>query len=748
MRRWLILLPVFVILLSLWLGFNASKLTFNYDIRRFFPEGNPEIEYYQAHREKFTTDNDFTLIALFPDKGVHVLDAAFLQRVDSLEKELNQLSHVRSTLSLLSARRYIMGPSGPFPIPWVHPYDSNKMYRDTARVAASSFMSGNLVASDQSSLVIILFSTEELSKKKCDTLFANINNTLTKHQFLDAKLAGRIPGQIYYLEVLIKEFALYTTTSFMLVLLILVFLFRNVWGVMLPVIVISLSALWTLGIAALLNKPIDPFTSLLPMILFVVGTSDIIHIFSRYLEELRKGTPKTSALKISVREIGIATLLTSTTTAIGFLTLYSNPIEPVKTFGLISAVGVGVAYILTILFFPLILYFAPVPKRALIGVQNLWWNQKLEILSNYVSNNYRTILLGFGIVILLSLLSISQVKINNYLLDDLSPNDPLKKTFSFFDQNYGGVRPIEFGVHSLAKPLDSFEALSELQMLEDYLKKQFDLSSIQSPAEPYKMLNMTMTAGEERNYKVPRLEADYIATKRWADRFYKSGKFASFITEDRRSGRIAARMHDPGSSVLYNKYDSLQAFINRTDFKYISIRPTGTAFLIDESNKHVSKNLMYGLIIAMMAIAGIAGWMFRSLIMIVISIVVNVIPLIFAAGIMGLVGADLKVATAIIFTIAFGIAVDDTIHFLSRLRVEQQHLPYREAVLKTLRTTGKAIILTSIVLVSGFAVLVMSAFASTFYIGLLISLSLIMAVLADILLLPVLLLWWYRPKNQ
>jgi predicted RND superfamily exporter protein len=735
------LLLIAVAILTAVFGWQASFLKFNYDIKRFFPTGNSAISYYLEHSERFATDNDFTLIALYPENGQEIFDPEFLSKVDTLESKLQALKFSKSTLSLTSLNRFVMGPSGPYPIRVLHPENTELLARDAARLKESKLYSGTLMAKDYSSLLLVLNSSENLSKSRCDTLLGEIEQTLAASGISKYKQAGRIPAQSYYLERLIEEFAMYTSLAFVLVLMILFALFRNVWGVVLPVIVISLAAVWTLGFAGVIQRPIDPFTSLLPMILFVVGTSDIIHIFARYIEELRKGTEKKSALKISMKEIGMATVLTSLTTAIGFLSLLTNPIEPIQSFGILAAAGVCFALLLTLVFFPIILWYAPVPSRALKPASDVGWNIALGRISDFVAKRNKLILWMSVPIVAASVFFCSQIRVNNLLLDDLSPRDALKQTFQYFDENYGGVRPIEFGIHlKEGANFTDYEILKETDAVTSYIQQRFGALNLQSPAEPYKILNMAFNGGQEQHYKFPDNEEDFQRLSPHAQRLIKTQKFKHVISEDRKYGRIYGRMNDIGSAALFPKYDSLEHFLQSRSLKSIEFKITGTAFLIDESNKNISGNLISGLLIAMAIVALIAGFIFRNIAVVAIAIFVNLLPLAIVGGIMGIVGIDLKVSTAIIFTIAFGIAVDDTIHFLTRLKKELMYMPYDEAIFKTIRTTGKAIVLTSIVLISGFAVLVFSSFASTFYIGLLISLTLVLAVVCDLFLLPALLL--------
>ena len=355
-------------------------------------------------------------------------------------------------------------------------------------------------------------------------------------------------------------------------------------------------------------------------------------------------------------------------------------------------------------------------------------------------------------LIIISIAGIREIYINTYLIEDLPADDPLKEDFTFFDKNFGGSRPFEMTVESLTENKDVFspEVVKEVSKVEHYLDSTYGTGPVISPATLIRSLNQAINGGDPDAYALPSNERDGRRVERYLKRFLAGNEQASaFVTDDRMLGRISSRIEDEGSAITLGKTERLRSFIrDQTDTSLVKFTVTGTSNLIDKNNEYLARNMFIGLGIAFGVVALIAGLLFRSLRMILITLIPNIIPLMLVAAIMGFFGITLKLSTSIVFTIAFGIAVDDTIHFISKLRLELgKGKSLILALKRTYLSTGKAIIVTSIILSGGFLILLLSSFGGTFYTGLLISLTLIFALIIDLTLLPVLILLFFNRSS-
>lgn len=718
-------------------------IQFDYRYEQFFPKGNEDLTFFETYRQKFESDNDFLNIGLYNSEGLFKKD--FLLRLDSLTKELENLPSVTNVKSITNLTYPKMTLEGVIEKPFIRLEKSN-WKKDSANLFQHQELLNTMVSADFPATSIFIKTEGYLPRKKSDPLIASIKELERKYDFEEFHLAGRIVAQSHYMYKLGLEMAVFMSISILLLIVFLWVTFRTWWGVVIPLIVVLLSILWTVAFMNLSGKAFDLLTVLMPTIIFVVGMSDVIHILSKYLEELRKGVPKYDALKKSFKEVGIATFLTSFTTAVGFYALLVATIEPIQDFGWFTGAGVFISYLLAFSLFPAVLLNVKIPKIAVKSPKENGWDRFL-LKSLIQLFRHRKKVLAFNIVlIILSIFFASRVKIENYLLEDLSNDDPVKQDVQFFEDKLSGIRPVEIAIElDDQKYLWSSETINELNLLDVYLREQYKLSSLLSPISVVKAVNQALRGGKARYYRFPKseiqLEKVLSFIKANLNKKDIQGQLKLIVSTGgtiRFSGKIA----DLGASVIRSKNEDLDSFLSESEFQTVSdLRVTGTADLIDKNNVYLSQNMVIGLSIAFFIIGIIVTIIFRSVSMLFIAWIVNLLPLIVIAAVMGVLSIDLRVSTSLIFSIAFGIAVDDTIHFLTRYKMELgKGRSNLYAIKRSFISTGKAIIMTSIMLCAGFITLIGSNFMSTYYIGLLVSITLFVAVIIDMTLLPILLM--------
>ncbi len=503
-----------------------------------------------------------------------------------------------------------------------------------------------------------------------------------------------------------------------------------------------------MGIMGMTGTSIDIMTMLLPTIMFVVGMSDSVHILTQYVTEIAEGKPKTQAIVTTVKDVGLATFITAITTSIGFLTLLTADIGPIRNFGVYTGVAVMVAYVLSMTMLPAMMLLMPLPPRTAPRREALTWPFLLRRLLLFVFRNRSRLLISSVGVVVGAIYCISLIRIDATLLDDLADDDPVKLDFQYFETNFAGVRPFELYLKAAPnQTLYRLPVLREIEEIEHYLGDQYGLKFIVSPVTVVKTVNKAVNGGSEAAYKLPDTEAQWRKLQSKLKLFRKRPELNSLVTADLTEGRLSGKIGDIGSAKATQLNNQLREFMQQqTDPALLQTHITGSSVLIDKNNDTLTRDLMEGLLLDILFIGAIVGIMFRSFKMIIITLLPNILPILLIGAFMGLVGINLKVSTSIIFTIALGIAIDDTIHFISKLKLELltgKSLYY--AVKRTYVTTGKAVIITSCILMAGFSTLIFSNFESTFYVGLLISLTLLFAVLSDLLLLPILVVYFYKP---
>jgi len=633
---------------------------------------------------------------------------------------------------------------GVFSIPWLRLDSDSTLQSDSARIWRDPRIREAFFTSDGEALLVLMQTAPGLSKEASDALMEAVEYEVANSGLAEVRMGGRIHGQYWYIQKMQRELVLFFSLSIGLLAIFLAVGFRTLWGVLVPISVVGLTVLWQVGMITLLGKPLSILTMLLPTILFVVGMSDVVHLLERYIEALRNGHSKPRALAISYHEVGLATFLTSLTTAIGFATLMTSGILPIREFGSYTGAGVFLAFILAFTMLPAVLLLVRTPVHAEKSERSGTWYPVLHGLLRKVLRHRRGIPWAFALLAVVSLFFITNLKVDNQLLEDWPEDDPQKQEYYWFEEHLGGVRPFEIEIRvkdSLASVWD-LPMLQAMDTVQQHLESVYGVKAILSPVTVVKSLNKAFNGGADEYYDLPEDPRETRRMVKRAEMLVGTDGLRMLASPDGRFARMSGRMVDEGGYIHAQRNATLDAFVQAsTPTDRIDFHQTGMAYLVDRSNAKLSSQLIGGLTVAFALIALIMARVFRSWRMTLIALVPNVIPLLVVGGFMGLVGIDIKVSTAIIFTIAFGIAVDDTIHMLGKLRIELlkgKSLPY--AMKRSVLSAGKALLITSIMLLSGFISLVFSGFASVFYMGLLVSLTLLMALVADLILLPVLVL--------
>lgn len=729
---------------------QLQSTRFDYDFEKFFPIDDPETAFFFEHRTKFESDNDFLLIAIERKDGIFNLP--FLQKVDRYVEELSQLDMVTSVTSITRQPQVFLLPTGTAVTKPYIQLDTNQLKKDSIAIYNSKELINTLVSDDAKSLCLFIKHEEYISKKKSDKLIKSIYKTTEKFDFDKHFIAGRTVGQNFYIEKMNYEMLLYVGLSAVLIVLFLFIAFRSAWGILIPQVILLGTLVWIVGLMGLFNQPINIILTTLPSVMFVVAMSDVIHLVSRYLDALRVEADKLNAIIVAIREVGMSTFLTSLTTAIGFFSLYFVNVEPIRVYGIVLGVGVLIAFFLTIVTLPVLFYLFPGPKYIIKKKEAHFWAKYLQKWFIVVLKRRKAVLIAAFVVIIISVIGLFKIEANNYLMDDMRADEPMKQDFNYLDEHYGGIRPLEMAV-ILKDSTKSFwdkDVLFELDKVENFLENEYGAEVKQSLSQTVKVMNRSSHAGLPDYYEVPTSQRTINSFKKKL-KFVEQGKlYHSLIDSNEVVTRISGGIGDVGNTIMKKKNKALNTFLDQLESKdYLEFKLTGTSHLLDKNMSYLASSLVKGLLVSIGIVALIMGIIYRSFSMLVISIIPNMIPLIIVAGIMGYFGITLKTSTAIIFTIAFGIAVDDTIHFLGKFKHELMKGKSKMYALKrSYLTTGKAMIITSLILCSGFLLLMISTFLGTFYMGMLLSLTLFFALLLDLTLLPVLLLLFYHPKKK
>ena len=737
LRKFIIGLTFLVVILS---GFFATQVNFVFDLERFFPQGDEDLAFFYEFREEFEDDDNFLLIA-FTDTS-SIFNTKLLTQVDNFTKASAQFDYVRQTNSITNFKYFVKLQFGGFspPFPALNLNDPSRMASDSIRVMKDERIVGNLIAKDSKSTVVILKTDNALNPDQSSALMTDVLAALSDIPPTDYRILGRAYLQTQLVKQQTKEFIFSTLISAMLVSLVFWIILKKQLGVFIAVVSMLFCLVIFVGIIGLLGIELDLLSSLFPIIMIIVGVSDVVHLTNKYIDEYERLGDKQAAIIKSVKEIGLATFLTSITTAIGFLTLMTSRIYPVKSFGMTAALGVIVAFLVVITFTTSLLAIFPPEQIAARQKANAAWKKQLFRLYTYTKHKGKAISIGALVYFVICLIGMSLITTDLRIYDTLPKGLKVTNDFRFFESEYAGFRPFELAV-LVNDPfkVNDWEVLQEINNIERYIQQKEEIDGLSSITAIYKTMNRAFNADRSAYYTFPESKSDYLQMQRYIDKV-PSNQLSVLVNENNTKARISAKVKDVGSNRIAAITKDIQDFVNQeVNSEILSTRITGTGVIFDKNNEYIRESLIGGLAIAFAAISLIMALLFRDWKMVIVSLIPNIFPLLFGAALMGFFQIALDAPTAIIFTIAFGIAVDDTIHFLSKYKLERMSgKTMEESLQATFIETGKAIIITSIVLFFGFLILLFSKTPGIVFIGLLVAGTLFSAVIADLLLIPLL----------
>jgi predicted RND superfamily exporter protein len=735
-RKWIISGAVLIALLG---GFFLTKLSFIFDFEQFFPEGDPDLAFFRDFIEEFESDDNFLLLAI--ENEPSVFDSSFLESFHQLSLAMREVPHVEKVQSLTMMDYPIKTPFGISAIPIIHRKTPSRYDSDRRKVLNDKRFAGNMISEDATSMTIAIKTIEQIGLEDSHALIGGIYDKLEEAGIEDYHMLGRAYFTSEIVKIQGRELILVFFAAGILVIFILIVLFKRPIGVAVALASIGLALLYFMEVLGMMGAKLNAMSAFYPVLMLIVGTSDVIHIMSKYVDELKKGREKRDAMITTIRQIGMATLLTSATTAVGFASLMTSKVALIREFGMHSAIGVVIAYITTIIFTTSLLSMFTVEQiiKEDPSGQNVW-DRLLGKSWPWVMKNQRSISLVTLVSVLLCLYGITLIDTNYTISGNLPKGAKVTEDFLYFEDQFSGFRPLEFAIFAQDDyEADDYEVVKEVSRLEDHLYTYPDIKSIVSQATLYKSLEQMSNSNRQDAFTFPSSKAKYKRYKRMLDRFPMEDNMV-MISKDRKKTRISSRIGDIGAERIKEQGVEIDAWVEANiDPDIIKVKRTGTGLIVDKNSLYVRDSLLYGLGLALIIVSVLMGFLFKDLKMLFISLVPNIIPILFAAALLGYMGIDLEAGISIVFAIVFGIAVDDTIHFLSKYKLSRNAgMSVDDALAITFKETGKAIIFTTIILFFGFMIMLFSSHPPSQSIGLMISITLITALLYDLTILPVL----------
>lgn len=738
-RKYIIAIFIFLIPLCLY---QVYHLKFSFDFEQFFPEGDPDLEFFQDFIKEFETDDNFLLVAV--ENNPTVFEQDFLEKFHEFTLEVRDLPHVTRVQSLTTMDYPIKTPFGINSVPIIHVDQPSKYDADKARILDDKRFKNNFIDEEAKALTVSARTIDAINLQQSKEMMEAYESLIEKYDFEEVHVLGRAYFQDELVEMQKNEIVVSTIISGILIIFILMFIFRKPIGVWIALSSIGLGLLYFLGIIGILGRELNVMAALYPVLMLIVGTSDVIHIMSKYVDELKKGLPKREAMIITIKEIGLATLFTSITTAIGFATLITSNVRPIREFGLNAAMGVIVAYVTVIFFTTCMLTLFTREQIIKESKGTDFWKKLMQTWYGKTLTNGKLIAGISAVIVALCFYGMSLISMNYTVESNLPITAKITEDFLYFEEKFSGFRPIEFAITVKEESLtaDSYEVLKEVSKIEDKLLENENFRSIIGLTTIYKSLERMNKGNRADAYAFPSTERSFNKSKKLISRMGGS-ETAAMVSKDKRKTRISTRIADIGAESIKSEGEQIDQWINENvDTSLISVKRTGTGLLIDKNAVYIRDNLLSGLAIALVLVSLLMALLFRNMRMLFVALVPNFIPVLFAAGLLGFLGIQLEAGVSIVFAVVFGIAVDDTIHFLSKYKLARdKNNSVEESIKITFEETGKAITFTTIILFFGFMVMFFSNHPPSVTVGMLISVTLVGALICDLFLLPVLMRW-------
>lgn len=700
-------------------------------------------KFFQIWKRQFGTD-DFIIIAI---KSPQIFTKRGLEFIKDISDKIDNFEYVRRVISLTNVND-IMGKARYFIVDKflkLIPRSKDELNNLKKRALNNPLYVKRLISKDGTTIAVLveLKSIEGNKYYKKETI-EKIKRLLNKVSFKDLEfyLSGPVVRDYYFAYYMQKDLRTFLPLVLLLMTVILVFVFRNFIGVVLPLITVLLSLLGTMVALYLYGSSINNVTTILPPLIIALAVADSIHILTEYFQKNNKNNnTQKQIVKKTFLELAKPCFLTSFTTAVGFSSLAVSHIPAVRDFGIVAGIGIIIAFILSFSFLPAILVIFPPGKKR--GKEySIITEQLLEKISGSYVKYSNGILIFTAISIFVSIWGITRLKIGTNLLEYFKKKSYIYRATTFIEDNLSGIHFLNISIKGNRKDIfKEPKVLKEIEKLHSFLTQIKGVDKVISLIDYIKKMNQAFHNNNQSYYSIPE-------TKEAVAQFlllYDADDIADYIDFSYRWATIRVRITEHDSTQLARILKTIDNYLKEHFEPDFEVKLTGHTVLETEINESLLKDQINSLLLAMIIIFGTLFFIFRSLKIGLISLVANCLPIILNFGIMGLFGIRLNTATAMIAAVAIGIIVDDTIHYLCAYSDYYRNIPNKEKALQTATILkGRAIITTSLILALSFGILAFSGFVPTINFGILSAIIMITALLADLFLLPSLLLKFNR----
>jgi predicted RND superfamily exporter protein len=750
---------LFFLIATIFMAWHAKNLKLSYSGSKILPLTDSVFIKYNAFKKQFGEDGSVMVVGV---QGAAIYQKENYNQWMQLANEIQGLKGIKGVLSIGKLaelqkdtvnQKFVVVPFPSKPITRDSEMDSLK-----SKLYGMPFYSGLLFnKATDATLMAITFDPKVLNSVNRNPILKQIEEkaaAFAKSTRIPVHLSGLPFIRTATSKLVSNEFVLFLGLSILVSALILLVFFRSFSAVFFPILVVIMGVIWSIGTLVLFGYEITILTGLIPPLIVIIGIPNSILLLNKYHNELKKHGDKQQALSITIERIAVTTLIANVTAAIGFGVLYFTGSELLMQFGGVAALNVMFTWLMCLCLIPIIFSYLPAPKGKANTPHVPNFLDRLLVKTDLLVQQKSTMIYVVTILLtIISLVGIYRININGYVVDDLPKSSKILTDLKFFEKNFEGILPLEISVDSKKKNgILSLSTLNKIDKMERMISAYPEFSRSISLNTGLKYASQAFYNGDSSFYRLPTdIEKNFILAYAANSGKGNGNMLTNFVDQDKQVARISFQMADVGSKRLDELLLELRPRIDSIlSPKRFDVELTGSSIIFSKGTDYLLKHLFESIGLAIVLISLLRLAQFKNLGIMLVSLLPNIVPLIITAGLMGFFHIPLKPSTILIFTIAFGLASDQTIYFLTRYQQELTLTNYSVAkvVSDTIRETGVSMTHIALILFFGFGIFTASTFGGTVVLGLLLSITLIVALIFNLTLLPALMLWLDSKKTR
>ncbi|WP_225871288.1 efflux RND transporter permease subunit [Pedobacter cryotolerans] len=754
-----IALIIFFVVATIFMAYHAKNLKLSYSGAKILPLTDSVFVKYNEFKKTFGEDGSVMVLGI---QSPDIYKKENFNKWATLTQEIQKLNGIKGVLSVGKLfelqkdtlnQKFIVSP-----IPNKSPISDTEMDSLKNKIQSMPFYSGLLFNKESNAtLMAITFDSKILNSVNRNPILKEIEakaDAFAKDTGIEVHKSGLPYIRTATSKLVSNEFVLFLGLSILVSALILLIFFRSFSAVFFPILVVIMGVIWSIGTLVLCGYEITILTGLIPPLIVIIGIPNSILLLNKYHGELKKHGDKMKALSITIERIAVTTLIANVTAAIGFGVLYFTGSELLMQFGSVAALNVMFTWLICLCLIPIIFSYLPIPKGKANTVHVPDFLDRILVKTDLlVQNRSVLIYLITFILTVISLIGIYKININGYVVDDLPKNSQILTDLKFFEKNFEGILPLEISVNTNRKNgVLSLSTLNRIDKMERMIAAYPEFSRSISLNTGLKYASQAFYNGDSAFYRLPTdIEKNFILAYAANSGKGNGNMLTNFVDKDKQTARVSFQMADVGSKRLDQLLQELKPRIDSIlSPKRFDVQLTGSSIIFSKGTDYLLKHLFESIGLAIVLISLLRLAQFKSLGIMFVSLLPNIVPLVITAGLMGFFNIALKPSTILIFTIAFGLASDQTIYFLTRYQQELTLTNYSvtKVVSDTIRETGVSMTHIALILFFGFGIFTASTFGGTVVLGLLLSITLFVALVFNLTLLPALMLWLDKKKTR